>query len=178
MKAEDVIHFWFKELSREEWFKKDPAIDRTVKNKFEKTLLQASRGELFFWRKTSLGRLAEIIVLDQFSRNIYRNDARAFSHDVMALTLAQEMVAQKLDQDLPPYMRSFVYMPYMHSESHVIHQEAIKLFSGPKLEFNLKFEREHKKIIDLFGRYPHRNKILKRKSTPEEKIFIKGHPGF
>ena len=178
MKKEDVLNFWFEELTPEDWFKKSDELDQTITTRFSELLEKASQGELFSWRSTAEGRVAEIIVLDQFSRNVYRDTPQAFMQDPLALALAQEVVQQKLDKDLPLMMRSFTYMPYMHSESKLIHQEAIKLFSIEGLEMNLDFEVQHKLIIDRFGRYPHRNKILGRSSTTEEIEFLKTHKGF
>ncbi len=132
----------------------------------------ATLGELFNWRTTALGRLAEIIVLDQFSRNIYRDTAKSFEHDSLALILAQEAVFIRADKMLNPNQRLFLYLPYMHSESKIIHQQAIKLFKQEGLEYGYEFELKHKKIIDRFGRYPHRNEILNRVSTPEELEFL------
>ena len=117
--------------------------------------------------------MAEIIILDQFSRNIYRNHPNAFAYDSLALALAQTAVAVNADHELDINQRAFLYMPYMHSESLIIHEVAITLFSQPSMEANLQFELRHKEIIDRFGRYPHRNKILGRISTPEEIGFLK-----
>jgi len=178
MEAQNIIHFWFHELSPKQWFKVDHEVDELIKMRFADTLKSATRGELFHWRSTAFGRLAEIIVLDQFSRNIHRAQAEAFAADDLALILAQEMVIQGLDQEIPLEMRAFSYMPYMHSESRLIHIEAVKLFSIEGLEDNLLFEIEHKKIIDQFGRYPHRNAILNRLSTYHELEFLQNHKGF
>lgn len=137
---------------------------------------QAVQCELFGWRAHPFGRLAEIIVLDQFSRNIYRGTARAFEADSLALALAQEAVATAVAAVLGPDHRSFLYMPYMHSESRRIHEIAVGLFSEAGLEPSLKSEIRHKAIIDRFGRYPHRNAILGRVSSQEELEFLKA-PG-
>jgi len=131
---------------------------------------------LFDWRSNALGRLAEIIVLDQFSRNIFRDQSSAFAWDAQALVLAQEAVTAGALEQLESSQQAFLIMPYMHSESKMIHEQAIKLFSRPGLEFNLDFEKRHKVIIDRFGRYPHRNEILGRQSTAEEQEFLK-QPG-
>lgn len=120
--------------------------------------------------------MAEIVALDQFSRNVYRDTARAFAQDALALALAQELVASGQDRSLPLAQRSFAYMPYMHSESALIHAQAVALFSQPGMEDALRFERRHQAIIARFGRYPHRNAILGRISTAEELAFL-GEPG-
>jgi uncharacterized protein (DUF924 family) len=137
---------------------------------------RASRCELFEWRRQPLGRLAEIIVLDQFSRNMFRDTARAFATDAMSLTLSQEAIAQGDDQALSAVQRSFLYMPFMHSESLEIHEIAVELYRNNGIKANLDFEFKHKEIIERFGRYPHRNRILGRQSTPEEIEFLAG-PG-
>lgn len=178
MESKKVINFWFEELTNKDWFKKSEEIDHRISKLFSKTLAAAKVGELAHWRKDALGRLAEIIVLDQFSRNIFRDDARAFEADPLALVLSQEMIAHALDKELNASQQSFCYMPFMHSESALIHKQALELFDRPGLENNLKFEQAHKKIIDLFGRYPHRNEVLGRESSREELEYLKDHPGF
>jgi uncharacterized protein (DUF924 family) len=176
MQALDIIHFWFKELSEKQRFIKDAELDAAMRTRFSATLQAASRGELFLWRSTPIGRLAEIIVLDQFSRHIYRDTPGAFAQDAQALALAQELVARGQDEWLEAPMRAFVYMPYMHSESLVIHEQAVRHFSQKGLENSLAFEHRHKAIIERFGHYPHRNAILGRASTAEEIEFLK-QPG-
>lgn len=176
MEFRDVLGFWFEDLKPEDWWKKSDEIDRTICDKFGELHEACTRGELEEWRSTPRGRLAEILVLDQFSRNIYRNSPQAFQWDPMALVLTQEAIRNKAHQELSSPKRAFLYMPYMHSESPKIHQEAVQLFSEPGLEYNLDFEKKHKEIIDRFGRYPHRNLILGRESTPEELEFLK-QPG-
>lgn len=176
MQAQDILHFWFEELTPQQHFMKDPALDAAMRVRFEATLQAAARCELFAWRATPAGWLAEILVLDQFSRNVYRDTARAFAQDALALALAQELVASGQDRNLPTAQRVFAYMPYMHSESALIHEQALALFTQPGMENNLDFERRHKAIIDRFGRYPHRNAILGRTSTPEELAFL-SEPG-
>jgi uncharacterized protein (DUF924 family) len=171
-----VLDFWFKELTPEDHFKKNLELDKKITQDFSILLNQALKGELFSWRKEASGRLAEIIVLDQFSRNIYRDSSAAFAGDIAAVILSQEMVLFGLDRELDIAQRAFVYMPYMHSESKVLHEMAVELFSQKGLESNLKFELMHKRIIDQFGRFPHRNKALGRMSTPAELEFLKG-PG-
>ena len=173
-----VLDFWFNELTPKDWFVKDSELDKRIHSQFHDLLIAASKGELFKWRETPQGRVAEIIVLDQFSRNIFRGTARAFAQDAIALILAQELVLLNLDKSLSLTYRSFAYMPYMHSESLAIHQEAVKLFSIPGLEDGLKYEILHKDILEKFGRYPYRNEIQGRTSTPEEIEFLKSHSGF
>lgn len=171
-----VISFWFDQIEPKSWWKADPAFDRIIAGRFIDFYRAATQGELSGWRRSAHGRLAEIIVLDQFSRNIYRGDRRAFESDSMALVLSQEAISAAADRDLTNDQKSFMYMPFMHSESPVIHQQAVRLFTDAGLKFNLEFELKHKAIIDQFGRYPHRNMVLGRPSTDEETEFLK-HPG-
>jgi uncharacterized protein (DUF924 family) len=176
MQAQEILHFWFEEVTPKQHFVKDAALDATIGNRFSVTLEVAARCELFAWRTTAEGRLAEIIVLDQFSRNVYRDTPRAFAQDTLALVLAQELVACGDDRNLPSAQRAYVYMPYMHSESSIVHAQAVALFSQPGMEDNLSFELRHKVIIDRFGRYPHRNAILGRTSSAQELAFL-NEPG-
>ncbi|HEX5960427.1 MAG TPA: DUF924 family protein [Rhodanobacteraceae bacterium] len=172
MNPQDILHFWFEEATPEQHFNKDAAFDAAIRERFGPVHGAALHGELAAWRDTPGGRLAEIIVLDQFSRNLFRDDARAFAGDGMALVLAQEAVRAGADRDMPAAWRAFLYMPFMHSESRVIHIEAERLFRHPGLERNYDFELKHKAIIDRFGRYPHRNAALGRASTPAELEFL------
>ncbi len=176
MQPQSILHFWFEELTPKQHFIKDSALDETIRGRFGNTLEAAARCELFTWRATTDGRLAEIIVLDQFSRNVYRDTPRAFAQDPLALVLAQELVACGQDRSLPDAQRVFVYMPYMHSESALVHTQALTLFTQLGMEGNLDFERRHKTIIDRFGRYPHRNAILGRESSADELAFL-SEPG-
>jgi uncharacterized protein (DUF924 family) len=167
-----VLQFWFHEISPAQWWKADPAFDRLIAERFGSIHRQAVCAELFEWRAEPKGRLAEVIVLDQFSRNIYRGDSRAFAADALALGLAQEAVAAKVDMALAVEERLFLYMPYMHSESRNIHKVAERLFREHAPQSNYEFELRHKAIIDRFGRYPHRNAALGRESTPQELAFL------
>lgn len=176
MQAHDILDFWFQELEPSYWWKKDAELDRQIGRRFGALLNSAAACELYAWRTSPEGRLAEVILLDQFSRNIHRDTPGAFANDPLALALAQEAVAVEADQALAPTMRNFLYMPYMHSESAVIHSEAVRLFAASGVASQIDFEQRHKAIIDRFGRYPHRNAILGRESTPEEIEFLQ-QPG-
>ncbi len=174
--ATSVLNFWFEELSPKQWFISDTKLDSLIKHRFYDVHRAACNGELWPWRATPLGRLAEIIVLDQFSRNIHRDTPAAFSNDTMALALAQEAISVEADQLLTPQQRAFLYMPFMHSESLEIHDVAMQLFDSPGLEQQLNFEHRHRDIIVRFGRYPHRNAILGRPSSTEEQVYLQ-QPG-
>ena len=173
---QSVWMFWFHEVAPAQWWKVDPHFDRLIVERFGDLHRRAAQAELFEWRSEPRGRLAEVIVLDQFSRNMYRGDRRAFECDVLALALAQEAVAAQADLALPESERVFLYMPYMHSESALIHEAAVALFRERAPKSNYDFELRHKAIIDRFGRYPHRNAVLGRASTPEELAFLE-EPG-
>lgn len=167
-----VLDFWFMELSPSQWFEEIPAIDRTIAALFLTAHKAASKGELWPWRATPTGRLAEIIILDQFSRNIYRSTPKAFAFDGMALVLAQEALSVEADKTLTAEQRMFLYMPFIHSESLNIHDIAQQLFDSPELKQQRHFAHQHRQIIERFGRYPDRNIILGRTSTPEEHEFL------
>lgn len=171
-----VLDFWFEEITPAQWWKKDPEFDQLIQTRFSDIHHRANQGELHSWRATPQGRLAEIIVLDQFSRNIYRDTPKAFASDSLALILAQEAITTKADQALEQHMLSFLYMPFMHSESLEIHKIAASLFKTANLIDNYNFEIKHQVIIEKFGRYPHRNAILGRESTTQEIEFLK-QPG-
>ncbi|MBT3530955.1 MAG: DUF924 domain-containing protein [Gammaproteobacteria bacterium] len=176
MSAKEVIQFWFDDIEPKQRFVKDLEFDELIRSKFAQVHNQAHQGLLYSWREHPLDALAEIIVLDQFSRNLFRDEAAAFASDTLALILAQEAVRRKFDADLNTTQKSFLYMPFMHSESAEIHEIALFLFDQPGLEDNFNYEVRHKEIIDRFGRYPHRNIILGRESTEEEREFLK-QPG-
>ena len=167
-----VIDFWFNEISPAQWWVKDEAFDQEIRKRFLDIHQRANCGELYMWRTTAEGRLAEIIVLDQFSRNIFRDQPQSFASDALALILAQEAVSRQEDQNIAENRRSFMYLPYMHSESIVIHQQAVKLYAMLGNASNLEFELKHRDIIEKFGRYPHRNSILMRESSEEELAFL------
>jgi len=167
-----IMTFWFEELQPSAWWTKDPQLDEQIRQRFGELHRQASVGELWRWRAAPEGRLAEIIILDQFSRHIYRDQPGAFAQDAVALVLAQEALAAGADQQFSRLKRRFFYMPYMHSESMLIHQQAMELFSAEGMEEDLGFEVRHREIIQRFGRYPHRNAILGRDSTEAEREFL------
>jgi len=169
---EHILQFWFREISPSQWWKVDAEFDQLITERFAETHAKAKRCELFEWRSEAHGRLAEIIVLDQFSRNMFRGSELAFACDPLALALAQEAVSAGADVALTPEQRSFLYMPYTHSESPMIHEISIRLFKANGIENNLDFALQHKAIIDRFGRYPHRNASLGRPSTDEEIAFL------
>jgi uncharacterized protein (DUF924 family) len=169
---EQVLTFWFEEVKPSQRWKKDDEFDRLIASRFGDIHRAACNCELYGWRENARGRLAEIIVLDQFSRNMFRESPLAFANDQMALTLAQEAISHGLDKQLETVERGFLYLPYMHSESIVIHERAEQIYRQFGDQSSLEWEMKHKAIIQRFGRYPHRNKALGRKSTKEELLFL------
>jgi uncharacterized protein (DUF924 family) len=174
--AADVIQFWFEDIDPKQRFTKDLEFDELLRIKFGGAHHLASQGLLYAWREHPLDALTEIIVLDQLPRNMFRDTEKAFATDTLALVLAQEAIRKKFDKELDNSKKSFIYMPFMHSESKEIYDISLFLFDQPGLEDSFNFEVKHKAIIDRFGRYPHPNELLRRESTIEEVAFL-SQPG-
>jgi len=174
MNHEEILQFWFEEIKPSQIWIKDASFDQLIIDRYTDIYQQAICCELYHWRETPQGRLAEIIVLDQFSRNMFRESAKAFKFDALALALSQQALKCGDDQKLDKQKRGFMYLPFMHSESREIHKQALKIYTRHGVKGSLDFEVKHKNIIDKFGRYPHRNKVLGRQSTDEEIEFLKG----
>lgn len=170
--AAEILTFWFDEHGPADWFAGKPEFDAEIAAAFCETHAAVARGEAWDWRSTPAGRLAEILVLDQFSRQLFRNDPRAFAGDGVALILAQEAVGGGHHHFLPPERRVFVLMPFMHAESALMQAESVRLFTALGIETNLKFAQAHTEIIRRFGRFPKRNAALGRASTPEELEYL------
>ena len=186
---QEILAFWFGEPGSPEhgqprplWFQKSDAVDREIGQRFGARVEQALAGELLDWASTPDGALARVLLLDQFTRNIFRDTPRAFAGDTQGLAAAQAMVATGQDQALPPFQRGFVYLPYEHSESLAMQDEAVRLFTvlaatgAPGAESMLDYAHRHRAVIVHFGRFPHRNDILGRPSSPEELAFLQ-EPG-
>ena len=176
MNAQTVLDFWWQELTPQQWFARDAAVDQQIAERFTDLHRRAAQGELADWRVDMPGRLAEIIVLDQFSRNLFRDDARAFACDGMAVVLTQTALQHGDISLLNPQQASFLLMPLMHSESAQIHAYAAPLFARWATDLSHEFAIKHRVIIERFGRYPHRNAVLGRPSTAEENAFLQ-QPG-
>ena len=172
MQHRDVIQFWFGELKEADWWGGSPELDQRIRDRFSATHAAVAAGETFGWRTTAEGRLAEVIVLDQFSRNMFRGSGRAFAYDGMALVLAQEAVAQHADEQLVGPKRTFLYTPYIHSESLVVQSEGLRLYTPVADERTLGFVRMHIDVLKRFGRFPKRNAVLGRESTADELVHI------
>lgn len=186
--AQDVLDFWFLPpdhpshgQARAEWFRKDDAFDAQIRERFGALIDTAIAGGVRAWEATPPGALARIIVLDQFTRNVYRGTPRAFAGDSQALALAVSMTEQGLDRQLPPMLRAFVYLPFEHAEDLAMQARAVELFqllsqAQPGFESMLDYAQRHQEVIARFGRFPHRNAILGRASSPQEVEFLR-QPG-
>jgi len=175
--ARDVLDFWFIQHGQEEWFGAKPEFDALIAAEFGDTHAAVARGEGWTWRSTAEGRLAEIIVLDQFSRQLFRGRAQAFAHDDMALVLAQEAVAGGHHNFLPMPQRMFVLLPYQHAESPIVQAESVRLHTALGDPEILKFAEGHAACIRRFGRFPKRNAALGRQSTEQELEYIASTEG-
>ena len=192
-RIDEILAFWFKEqeLSAPQidrrmdiWFGEDPVFDEAIKAEFEDDIERASKGELDHWAEEPRGRLALILLIDQFRRNIHRNTAKAFSHDKLALKLCVEGAMAKKDKGLTPIQKVFFYMPLQHAESVKVQAKSVELFNklaesvSPTFQETFltvaQFAELHKDIIDQFGRFPHRNELLGRENTPEEDEYLAG----
>lgn len=180
MDEKKVLDFWFGRgrtpRFRKFWFEKSFATDRKIRERFGKALEAAKKGRYDPWAQTPRGRLALILLFDQFSRNIHRGDARAFAADAKALRLAKAAVKKREDRELHPLERVFLYMPFMHSEKKADQKASVALFTKLRMKENLWYAKEHKRVIDQFGRFPHRNAILGRRSTKKELEYL-ARPG-
>lgn len=176
MTYKDVLDFWYKPENKSKWFLKDEEFDKELREKFYDTWLKGCQGLLWDWRDTLRGRLAEIIVLDQFSRNLCRGKSSSFTQDKMALVLAQEAIKKDGFYKMTKEERKFLLMPFMHSESKKIHEKSIILFKELGDSGSTDYAYKHKEVIDKFGRYPHRNQVMGRVSSQEEIEFLK-RPG-
>jgi len=188
-----ILAFWFKEHAlsapqidrrMDTWFGEDPAFDEEIRARFADDVALACDGKLDHWAEEPHGRLALILLIDQFRRNIYRNTADAFSKDKLALKLCVEGAMEKKDKGLTPIQKVFFYLPLQHAESRKVQAKSVELYNrlaesvSPTYQETFltvaQFAELHKDIIDQFGRFPHRNKLLNRKNTPEEDEYLAG----
>lgn len=175
--VEDVLRFWFDELTPEQWFRKDDALDAEIRTRFADTLTSLAAGfDMEDALRTPDSALAAVIVLDQFPRNIFRGSPQAFATDPVALRLAKSVVERGLDRDVPLQRRVFLYLPYEHSENIDDQRTCMTLMATLGNDEYTRYAKAHYDIIECFGRFPHRNEALGRTSTPEEIEFLK-QPG-
>jgi uncharacterized protein (DUF924 family) len=173
---DDILRFWFGELTYQDWFRRDEAVDATIASRFGAVYHELRAGVPASWLETPEGVLAAILVLDQFPRNLFRDDARAFATDDVALALAKQAIADGTDQRLTPDQRAFIYMPFQHSEDRIDQARSVGLYARLGIPLNLDFALRHQAVIDRFGRFPHRNGVLDRASTAAEEAFL-AQPG-
>lgn len=176
--AEEILRFWFVASGKKKWFRGGPSFDAEIRKRFSGHHAAASAGVLDHWRAAPNSALALLIILDQFSRNLFRDNGRAFASDAYARLVAEGAIARRFDKIAPPDARAFFYLPFMHSENVSDQRRSLALFKATMPgSANLPHAVEHSEIIERFGRFPHRNKLLGRRSTPEEIAYLK-HGGF
>lgn len=181
--AQAVFDFWFGPVdeARKQWFVKDPAFDAEIVQRFGALVEQALAGGLSDWTRQPRAALARIVLLDQFTRNAFRDTARAFAGDAQALAASRDLIARGFDRQLSARQLGFVYLPFMHAEDRGVQQQSLRLYEAlaaahPETADSLEWARKHQVIVERFGRYPHRNTALGRASTAEEVEFLK-QPG-
>ena len=174
----DVLGFWFSDEMQPHWFAKSDTIDKDIAARFSDTYEEAHAGRLDAWMEAPTSALALVIVLDQFPRNIHRGGPRSFESNDLALRHARTALDKGYDGAQPPERRQFLYLPFMHSEDLADQERSVTLYEALGNDSSLHFAREHRDIVARFGRFPHRNAILDRDSTPEEAEFLKTHSGF
>lgn len=169
----EVVAFWLA-AGPDRWFTQDDAFDLEIRTRFQSTYEDAAAGRFSSWENTSEGALALVIVLDQFSRNIFRGSARAYATDPLARAVASRAIARGLDQQIEMPARAFFYLPFEHSESSIDQEFCLTLMATTGDSDQLEWARHHADIIRRFGRFPHRNALLGRITTPEEEAFLAG----
>ena len=175
---QSLIDFWFSDEVSARWFKSTPAFDGQLFDRYGEIWQQAQQGDLDYWSENATGSLAMVILLDQFPLNMFRGKAKSFSTEAQSRQVARAALDRRFDRELPAPQRSFLYMPFMHSENLDDQALSVKLFDQPGLEHNLRFARHHYDIVERFGRFPHRNEILGRESTGAEVEYLNSKEGF
>ncbi|MBO6717968.1 MAG: DUF924 domain-containing protein [Rhizobiaceae bacterium] len=173
-----VLKFWFEELTQKDWFAGGDELDAKIRDRFAELHAKLAKGAPPEARTDPETALAAVIVLDQFSRNMFRKKPEAFAADSVALDIARGALDAGLDAKLPEDRRWFLYMPFMHSEVLTDQERCVDLFKQTGGEDSIKYAVEHRDIIARFGRFPHRNRALGRESTPDELAFLEGHEGY
>jgi uncharacterized protein (DUF924 family) len=167
----EILAFW-RAAGRQRWYQRDDTFDANVRSRFLELWRKAAAGELSSWETTDDGALALVIVLDQFPRNMFRGDIRTSSSDALARDVVSRAIARGADMRVEPALLEFLYMPFMHSEHLADQLRCVELFRKAGHADNLKYAEDHADIIRRFGRFPHRNRILRRATTPEEQGFL------
>lgn len=175
---QNILDFWYSAEMQGRWFSSKPALDDEIRDKFETLWRKAAAGELEGWKETPDGCLALAIVLDQFPLNMFRGKAKSFSTEQQAVKTAKYAIGKGFDQRLPAERLAFLYMPLMHSENLADQELSVRLFAAAQLESNLRFAQHHRELIRKYGRFPHRNGILGRQSTPGEIEYLASREAF
>ena len=173
-----LVDFWFSEEASKYWFRSTRKFDQQLLESYGDSWQQAKQGELDHWGKTATGSLALVILLDQIPLNIFRGKPESFSTEAQSIEVARAAISRRFDHELPQRQKSFLYMPFMHSENLQDQALALELFDQPGLEDNLRFSKHHYGIVEQFGRFPHRNEILGRQSTLEEIEYLNSKQAF
>lgn len=175
---DDIIDFWYSDEMRPRWFASTPQLDADIRARFEQVWHSATAGELEHWKDTPQGCLALAIVLDQFPLNMFRGEARSFSTEQAAVETSKFAIARGYDREIAVERRGFLYLPLMHSENLANQDLSVRMFEQPGLEGNLRWARHHRELVRKFGRFPHRNTILGRESSPEETAYLASKEAF
>src|ERR1700733_5994428 len=167
----EIVSFW-SEAGADKWFEQDESFDQAIRLRFLLTYEAAANGELIAWEENVEGALALVLLLDQFPRNMFRGDARAFATDALARAVADRALARGFDQATDPALRPFFYLPFMHSEALIDQDRCVRLYETFNDAEQLRYAREHRDVIQKFGRFPYRNSALARTTTPTEQQFL------
>src|SRR5512134_3066534 len=174
--VQEILEFWFSEEAERLWFASTPAFDQEIRRRFAERFAEGASGQLRSWEETPEGCVALCILLDQMPRNMFRGSPRAFATDAKALAIAERAVNRGFDRELPPEHKQFLYMPFCHSEELANQVRALALFEAAGLRESLEFAKDRVAVMRRFGRFPHRNAVLGRTSTPEELKFLAESP--
>lgn len=177
-KSQEILDFWFSPEVRSLWFNSTPEFDGQIKAQYEKLFDSAIKGELSHWEESAEGALAVVIILDQFPLNMFRDLPRSFSGEAAAIEAARKAIDKGFDEKLNDEMKAFLYLPFMHSENLDDQDYSLSLFVKASLDNNLKWARHHREIVRKFGRFPHRNHILDRKSSKEELDYLESDDAY
>lgn len=178
MQPEDIIAYWYSERIRPQWFNASPTLDEEIRQHYEPIWRKACAGELDLWLQTASGSLALIIILDQFPLNMYRGKPESFQSEQQAVKVSLQAIDKAYDKELPREQLSFLFMPLMHSENMQHQNLAVEMYERHDLTQNLDFARHHREIIRKFARFPHRNAILDRESSDEEREYLSSQGAF
>jgi uncharacterized protein (DUF924 family) len=171
-----IVSFWA-EAGPDKWFEQDESLDQAIRLRFLLTHEAAANGELAAWEESAEGALALVLLLDQFPRNMFRGNARAFATDALACAVADRALTRNFDQATDPAMRPFFYLPFMHSEAPIDQDRSVRLYEALGEAEQLRYATEHRDVVQRFGRFPHRNRALGRDTTPAEQAFLEASGG-